>query len=95
MILDDSTSALDAKTEARIHGTLERIMEGRTSFVITHKLAMARKADLVLVLDDGRIVEQGTHERLVAKRGVYFDLFQSQLSEEERRVEVAEAVTAD
>jgi ABC-type multidrug transport system fused ATPase/permease subunit len=95
LILDDSTSALDAKTEARIHGTLERTMEGRTSFVITHKLAMARKADLVLVLDNGRVVEQGTHERLVEQRGVYFDLFQSQLSEEEKGIEVREAVPAD
>jgi ABC-type multidrug transport system fused ATPase/permease subunit len=79
LILDDSTSALDAKTEARIYRTLERIMDGRTSFVITHKVAMARKADLILVLDRGRLVEWGTHDRLVALRGTYFSLFETQL----------------
>ncbi|MDA0745384.1 MAG: ATP-binding cassette domain-containing protein [bacterium] len=84
LILDDSTSALDAKTEGRIHRTLERIMEHRTAFVITHKVSMARKADLVLVLDKGRLVEQGTHERLVAQRGVYYQLFETQLSNEEK-----------
>ena len=94
LILDDSTSALDAKTEARIHRTLERIMEHRTSFVITHKVSMARKADLVLVLDRGRIVEWGTHDGLVARRGAYFDLFRSQLSEAEKQPAEEVAVLA-
>ncbi len=93
LILDDSTSALDAKTEKRVHDTLERIMENRTSFVITHKVSMARKADLVLVLDRGRIVEQGTHDRLVARRGAYYELFETQLSDVEKEEERQEAAT--
>lgn len=84
LILDDSTSALDAKTEARIYRTLDRIMESRTAFVITHKLAMARKADLVLVLDKGHLVEWGTHERLVTQRGIYYGLFETQLTDREK-----------
>ena len=85
LVLDDSTSALDAKTEARIHRTLMRIMEGRTSFVITHKVSMARKADLILVLERGRLVEVGTHERLVAEGNVYYRLFETQLSDREKQ----------
>jgi ABC-type multidrug transport system fused ATPase/permease subunit len=84
LILDDSTSALDAKTEARIYRTLDRIMETRTSFVITHKLAMARKADLVLVLDKGHLVEWGTHARLIVQRGMYYNLFETQLTDNEK-----------
>ncbi len=84
LILDDSTSALDARTEKRIHETLERIMAHRTAFVITHKVAMARKADLILVLKRGRIVEQGTHDRLVSQGGAYYELFETQLSEKEK-----------
>ena len=87
LILDDSTSALDAKTEGRIYRTLERIMEGRTAFVITHKVAMARKADLILVLDKGRVIEWGTHERLVAQRGAYYSLFETQLLDQKREEE--------
>ena len=90
LILDDSTSALDAKTESKIHSTLERILENRTSFVVTHKVSMARKSDLVLVLEKGKIVEEGTHERLLAQRGVYYSLFETQLSEEEKGVVLEE-----
>ena len=86
LILDDSTSALDAKTEARIHRTLERVMENRTAFVITHKVAMCRKADLVLVLDRGRLVERGTHLNLVSKRGHYYRLFETQLNDQEKAI---------
>lgn len=87
LILDDSTSALDAKTEARIYRTLDRIMASRTAFVITHKLAMARKADLVLVLEKGHLVEWGTHDRLVAQQGMYYDLFETQLTDREKKTE--------
>jgi ABC-type multidrug transport system fused ATPase/permease subunit len=90
LILDDSTSALDAVTESRIHRTLEHIQAHRSTFVITHKISMARRADLILVLEKGRVVEQGTHEFLVTKQGAYFDLFRSQLSETELREESAE-----
>ena len=89
LILDDSTSALDAKTEARIYRTLDRIMETRTSFVITHKLAMARKADLILVLEKGHLVEWGTHDRLVVQRGMYYNLFETQLTDKEKQDNMA------
>ena len=84
LILDDSTSALDARTEARIYRTLDRIMAGRTAFVITHKVAMARKADLILVLDHGRLVEWGTHDLLISQRGAYYTLFETQLTRREK-----------
>ena len=92
LILDDSTSALDAKTESRIYRTLDRIMESRTSFVITHKLAMARKADLVLVLEKGHLVEWGTHDHLVRQRGMYYDLFETQLTDQEKQSELVDHV---
>ncbi len=94
LILDDSTSALDAKTEARVYKTLERVMENRTAFVITHKVAMCRKADLVLVLDRGQLVERGTHLALVSKRGLYYDLFETQLNDQEKGVTEKELVVA-
>jgi len=95
LILDDSTSALDAKTESRVYRTLDRIMESRTSFVITHKLAMARKADLVLVLEKGHLVEWGTHNLLVAHSGTYFSLFETQLTDQEKLSDLPSDVIAE
>jgi ATP-binding cassette subfamily B protein len=94
LILDDSTSALDAKTEARIHRTLDRVMENRTAFVITHKVTMCRKADLILVLDRGRLIERGTHDRLIAARGHYYTLFETQLNDAEKAQAKGEPVMA-
>ena len=71
LLLDEATSALDAESEAKVQGALERLMEGRTSIVIAHRLATVRKADRILVLDSGQIVEEGTHERLLATNGLY------------------------
>ena len=78
LILDDTTSALDAKTEARIQKTLDRIMEGRTTFVITHRISTAMRADRILVLDSGRMVGWGKHADLVKRPGVYKQLYDQQ-----------------
>ena len=78
LILDEATSSVDTRTEARIQGSLLRLMKGRTSFVIAHRLSTIRDADQVLVIDGGRIVERGTHRELLAKEGVYQRLYASQ-----------------
>jgi ATP-binding cassette subfamily B protein len=74
LILDEATSAMDALTEAKIQRALETLLVGRTSFVVAHRLSTIRKADLILVLKEGRIVERGTHSQLLAKRGLYSQL---------------------
>jgi ABC-type multidrug transport system fused ATPase/permease subunit len=71
LVLDDTTSALDAGTEARIQETLDQVMDGRTTFVITHRISTAIRADLILVLDNGRMAGWGTHEALMSEDGVY------------------------
>ena len=78
LILDDTTSALDAQTEARIQETLDRVMQGRTTFVITHRISTAIRADRILVLETGRMVGWGTHEELVQQEGVYRQLYEQQ-----------------
>jgi ATP-binding cassette, subfamily B, bacterial len=75
LILDEATSSVDAVTEARIQRALEKLLRGRTSFVVAHRLSTIRHADLVLVLDQGHIVERGTHEELLATGGVYTELY--------------------
>jgi len=78
LILDEATSSVDTRTEARIQKALLRLMEGRTSFVIAHRLSTIRDADNVVVIDHGEIVEQGNHQQLLRKRGFYYNLFVSQ-----------------
>jgi subfamily B ATP-binding cassette protein MsbA len=78
LILDDATSALDSKTEANVQAALERLMKGRTSFVITHRLSTIMNADKIVVLDQGRIVDIGTHAELVSRPGVYQNLYNEQ-----------------
>jgi ATP-binding cassette subfamily B multidrug efflux pump len=78
LILDEATSSVDTRTEAHIQKALLRLMEGRTSFVIAHRLSTIRDANNVVVIDDGQIVEQGSHQELLAQRGFYFNLYQAQ-----------------
>ncbi|MBM4464932.1 MAG: ABC transporter ATP-binding protein [Chloroflexi bacterium] len=78
LILDEATSSVDTRTEARIQEALLRLMKGRTSFVIAHRLSTIRNSDLVLVINDGRIIERGTHDELLAQRGFYHNLYMSQ-----------------
>ncbi len=78
LILDEATSSVDTRTELRIQQALLRLMEGRTSFVIAHRLSTIRNADHVLVINEGRIIERGTHAQLLAQRGFYYNLYMSQ-----------------
>ncbi|MEE9615433.1 MAG: ABC transporter ATP-binding protein, partial [Anaerolineae bacterium] len=77
-ILDEATSSVDTRTEVRIQEALLRLMEGRTSFVIAHRLSTIRNADKLLVINDGRIIERGTHDELLAQGGFYHNLYMSQ-----------------
>lgn len=78
MILDEATSSVDTRTEARIQKAMKNLMEGRTSFVIAHRLSTIRDADLILVMKEGDIIEQGSHESLIAQKGFYAELYNSQ-----------------
>jgi ATP-binding cassette subfamily B protein len=90
LILDDSTSSVDTETEALIRGALEYLMAGRTSFVIAHRIQSLMSADMILVLDKGRIVQRGTHEELVARHGIYRSIYDMQARVEvELRKEMA------
>ena len=81
LILDEATSSVDTRTEQQIQSAMDKLMENRTSFVIAHRLSTIRNADLILVMNHGDIVESGTHEELLAKGGVYADLYNSQFEQ--------------
>ena len=83
MILDEATSSVDTRTEERIQKAMDNLMKGRTSFVIAHRLSTIRDADLILVMKDGDIIEQGTHESLLAEGGFYANLYNSQFEKAE------------
>jgi ATP-binding cassette subfamily B protein len=81
LILDEATSSVDTRTEVRIQKALDNLMAGRTSFIIAHRLSTIRNADLILVMKDGDIIEQGNHEQLLALQGFYAGLYNSQFEE--------------
>ena len=78
LILDEATSSVDTRTEIRIQKAMDNLMEGRTSFIIAHRLSTIRDADLILVMKDGDIIEQGKHQELLAQNGFYAELYNSQ-----------------
>ena len=82
MILDEATSSVDTRTEQLIQKAMDELAKGRTSFIIAHRLSTIKNADLILVLEDGNVVEQGTHKELLAKNGAYASLYNSQFAEE-------------
>ena len=83
LILDEATSSIDTRTEVQIQSAMDNLMKGRTSFIIAHRLSTIKNADLILVMQHGDIVEQGTHEELLAKNGAYANLYNSQFEETE------------
>jgi ATP-binding cassette subfamily B protein len=87
LILDDSTSSVDVETERRIHQAMIAVMQGRTTFVIAHRLSTVREADLILVLQDGEIVERGTHQELMIQAGLYHDIYELQLRPQEEQIQ--------
>lgn len=82
LILDEATSNIDTRTEVLIHEAFDKMMEGKTSFIVAHRLSTIRQADVVLVMKDGHIIEKGTHDELIEKKGFYFELYNSQFSNE-------------
>lgn len=78
LILDEATSSIDTRTEVKVQKAFEELMEGRTSFIVAHRLSTIQEADLILVMKDGNIIEQGTHEKLLSQKGFYAKLYESQ-----------------
>ena len=78
LILDEATSSIDTRTEILVQQAFDTLMEGRTSFVVAHRLSTVRNASLILVMRDGKIIEQGTHQELLAAGGFYSELYNSQ-----------------
>ena len=80
LFLDEATSSIDTRTEQRIQKAFDTMMQGRTSFIVAHRLSTIQEADLILVMRSGQIVEQGKHEELLQKRGFYAELYKSQFA---------------
>jgi ATP-binding cassette subfamily B protein len=85
LILDDSTSSVDTQTEYEIQQALDELLFNRTTFIITQRLSSIKKADYIIVLDDGAIAEEGTHEVLMAMDGIYRKLYETQIAETDER----------
>ena len=80
LILDEATSSIDTRTEIRIQKAFLTMMQGRTSFIVAHRLSTIREADVILVMKDGKIIEQGNHDTLLAQNGFYANLYNSQFA---------------
>lgn len=80
LILDEATSSIDTRTEIKIQQAFEKLMEGRTSFIVAHRLSTIKSADVILVMKDGNIIEQGNHEELLKENGFYAKLYESQFA---------------
>ena len=80
LILDEATSSIDTLTEIRVQKVFAQIMKGRTSFVVAHRLSTIKESDVILVMKDGDVIEQGTHDELLAKNGFYTKLYNSQFA---------------
>ena len=80
LILDEATSSIDTRTEIKIQKAFASLMEGRTSFIVAHRLSTIREADVILVMKDGNIIEQGTHQELLNEGGFYKNLYESQFA---------------
>ena len=78
LILDEATSSIDTRTEIKVQEAFHKMMEGRTSFIVAHRLSTIKEADTILVMKDGNIIEQGSHEELLAQGGFYKNLYESQ-----------------
>ena len=80
LILDEATSSIDTRTEQKIQNAFAKMMEGRTSFIVAHRLSTIKEADVILVMKDGNIIEQGTHQELLAQNGFYAQLYNAQFA---------------
>ena len=78
LILDEATSSIDTRTELKIQDAFNKLMKGRTSFIVAHRLSTIRDADLILVMRDGKVIETGSHTELLSKKGFYYNLYNSQ-----------------
>ena len=81
LILDEATSSIDTRTEQRIQRAFDKLMTGRTSFIVAHRLSTIQTADVILVMNQGNVIEQGTHEELLSQGGFYARLYQSQFQQ--------------
>ena len=81
LILDEATSSIDTRTEILIQNAFARMMEGRTSFIVAHRLSTIQEADTILVMRDGKIVEQGKHQELLEKQGFYAEIYNAQFTQ--------------